>query len=100
MILRDSTNKLSTIQCGLFKSTTSKGMLNYVKRIPNESIVEVRGKVVTPEQAVKSCTQDMEVMVSETWVLDKADFRLPIQIEDAAKAMSAQNANDSSTNVC
>jgi isopentenyl-diphosphate delta-isomerase len=74
LIVRESGGKISTIQCGLFTSTTSKGMLNYVKRIPNESVIEIKGQVVTPEQEVKSCTQNVEVMVDEVWLLDKADF--------------------------
>lgn len=62
-------------------------MLNYVKRIPNESVVEITGEVVEPEQEIKSCTQPVEVMVSEVWLLDKADFRLPFQYEDAARRL-------------
>lgn len=63
-------------------------MIDYVKRIPNESIIEVKGKVVIPEQEIKSCTQNVEIQVSEVWVLDKSDFRLPIQIEDAVRSVT------------
>lgn len=82
VILRETTSKMNTVQCALFTSTTSKGMINYVKRIPNESIIEIRGEVVRPEQDIKSCTQSVEIMVEEAWLLDKSDFRLPFQIED------------------
>ena len=75
-------------------------MINYVKRIPNESIVEIKGKVVRPEQDIKSCTQNVELMVSEVWVLDKADFRLPIQIDDISRAISQSGALDNTVNVC
>lgn len=100
MICRESSQQVSTVQCALFTSTTSKGMINYVKRIPNESIVEIKGKVVRPEQDIKSCTQDVELMVSEVWVLDKADFRLPIQIDDISRAISQSGALDNTVNVC
>jgi aspartyl-tRNA synthetase len=75
-------------------------MINYVKRIPNESVVQVTGEVVTPEQEVKSCTQDVELMVSEVWVLDKADFRLPIQIHDASQAKPQGDSGSETANVC
>lgn len=90
LILRETSSKMNTVQCALFTSTTSKGMINYVKRIPNESIIEIRGKVVRPEQEIKSCTQSVEIMVEEAWLLDKSDFRLPFQIEDENSSGSSK----------
>ena len=32
-------------------------MFEYAKRIPKESVVEIKGKVTIPEKAVQGCTQ-------------------------------------------
>ena len=44
--------------------TISKGMIKYSKSIPAESIIEVKGKVTIPENAVTSCSQsDVEIQI-------------------------------------
>jgi aspartyl-tRNA synthetase len=90
IVLRESGDKISTIQCVLLQAETSKGMLNYVKRIPNESVVEIRGEVVVPEKRVESCTQTVEIMTKEVWLLDKADHRLPFQLDAASKRQTEE----------
>ena len=55
MVLRQQT---ATVQAGLFvDDNTSKGMVTYSSKIPKESIVEVKAKVIKAEKDIDSCTQ-------------------------------------------
>lgn len=44
--------QFSTVQAGLFIESSSKGMIEFARRIPKESIIEVKAKVVVPRQEV------------------------------------------------
>lgn len=49
--------KFSSIQCVLLVSENlSKNMFEYAKRIPKESIVEIKGKVTIPEKPIQGCS--------------------------------------------
>ena len=84
----------ATIQAGLFvDANTSKGMVTYSGKIPKESIVEVKAKVVKAEKEVESCTQSkVELQVQEIWTVDKSSPMLPFQIEDASRIVTNQAA--------
>jgi hypothetical protein len=34
-------------------------MIKYICAVPNESVVDIVGKVVRPEKAIESCTQQV-----------------------------------------
>lgn len=54
MMIRD---QYATIQAGLFvDETTSKGMVTYASKIPKESIVEIKAKVIKAAQEITSCS--------------------------------------------
>jgi aspartyl/asparaginyl-tRNA synthetase len=54
LVLRD--NYLS-VQCvGAKNEYISKQMINFIKSIQNESIVEITATVVTPQVPIESCT--------------------------------------------
>ena len=54
MMLRE---QYATIQAGLFvDDNTSKGMVSYASKIPKESIVEIKAKVIKAGQEITSCT--------------------------------------------
>jgi aspartyl/asparaginyl-tRNA synthetase len=36
-------------------------MIQFVKAIPNESIIDIEAQVTKPEQAVESCSQKVEL---------------------------------------
>lgn len=36
---------------------TSKGMVTYASKIPKESIIEIKGKVLKTEKDIESCSQ-------------------------------------------
>lgn len=39
----------------------SEGMAEYTRRIPKESIIEVRAKVTIPEKPIQGCSQKVEL---------------------------------------
>jgi aspartyl-tRNA synthetase len=71
--------RFSTVQAGLFvnEPEISTGMAEYARRIPKESIIEVKAKVVVPEQAVKGCSQKVELHINEIWTINKSAPILP-----------------------
>lgn len=45
--------QFSTIQCTLFVGdNVSKGMIEYARRIPKESIIEIKARVVVPQNPI------------------------------------------------
>ena len=45
----------------LVSENLSKNMFEYAKRIPKESIVEIKGKVTIPDKPIQGCSQHAEV---------------------------------------
>jgi aspartyl-tRNA synthetase len=75
-----------TLQACAFKSeAVSKDMIKYMASVPNESIVDIVGKVVKPEEAIDSCTQQVELQILRFFVVNRATNRLPLQIADASR---------------
>ena len=63
----------------------SPGMAEYARRIPKESIIEVKAKVVLPEKPIEGCSQKIELQITEIWTINKSAPILPFQLEDAAR---------------
>ncbi|KAK7084157.1 Aspartate--tRNA ligase, cytoplasmic [Halocaridina rubra] len=80
-------NRQHTVQCVLaVGDNVSKQMIKFVCNITKESIVDVQGKVVEVEQKVEACSvQDVELHVTDVFVVSAASPRLPLQIEDAMR---------------
>jgi len=76
-----------TVQCVLaVGAKVSKQMIKFVCNISKESIVDVEGKVVLVAQKVEGCTlQDVELHVTQVFVVSASAPRLPLQIEDAMR---------------
>lgn len=56
----------------------SKGMVTYASKIPKESIIEIKGKVLKTEKDIESCSQSkVELQVLEIWTLNKSASMLP-----------------------
>lgn len=53
--------------------------------VPNESIVDLAGIVCIPDQAIASCSQQVEVKITKFFVVNRADAKLPLQIADASR---------------
>uniref|UniRef100_A0A1I8EA34 Aspartate--tRNA ligase, cytoplasmic n=1 Tax=Wuchereria bancrofti TaxID=6293 RepID=A0A1I8EA34_WUCBA len=79
----------------------SKQMLKFVGNISKESIIDVRGVVKKVEQEITSCTQkEIEVHITQLFVVSTAEPRLPLQIEDAARIKEeGKGTEDSSLSV-
>ncbi|KAG8175427.1 hypothetical protein JTE90_002857 [Oedothorax gibbosus] len=82
-----------TIQCLLSVSeTTSKQMIKFVASISKESITDVEGFIRASPQKIESCSQqNVEMHVTQVFVVSAAEPRLPLQIEDASRP---ENEND------
>lgn len=70
----------------------SKGMVNFSGKVPKESIIEIKAKVVVPKEPVETCTQKVELEVLEFWVLNRSAPILPFQIDDASRVVLDQVA--------
>lgn len=89
-VLRD---QFSTVQALLSaEGDISKGMVSYTAKVPKESIIEVKAKVVVPQSPVDTCSQKVELMIQEFWVINKSAPILPFQIEDASRKCLNQAA--------
>lgn len=80
--------RVHTIQAMIFVAEkVSKQMLKFVANLSKESIIDVRGVVHKVSEEIASCTQrDVELHVTQLHVVSTAEPRLPLQIEDAARA--------------
>jgi Ala-tRNA(Pro) deacylase len=48
----------ATIQCiASAGDKVSKGMVNYIRKVPKESIIEIEAEVTIPEKAIEGCSQ-------------------------------------------
>ena len=57
-----------------------------LKSIPRESIIDVEGLIVKAPTKIESCTQsDVELHISQLFVVSAAEPRLPLLIEDAMR---------------
>ena len=64
-------------------------MISYMSGIPNESIVDITGKVVKPNKPIQSCTQQVELSIIKLFVVSRAANRLPLQIADASRQVTS-----------
>lgn len=52
-------------------------MIDYARRIPKESIIDIKAKVTVPEKPVQGCSQKVELQVTEIWTVNKSAPMLP-----------------------
>jgi nondiscriminating aspartyl-tRNA synthetase len=79
----------SSIQCVLAADgqTCSKQMIEFVNNINRESLVDIRATVKKSPEAIKSTTQqDVELHVTELWIVSASVPNLPLQIDDAQRS--------------
>lgn len=80
---------LSSIQCVLAADgqTCSKQMIEFVNNINRESLVDIRATVKKSPEPIKSTTQqDVELHVTELWIVSSSVPNLPLQIDDAQRS--------------
>jgi aspartyl-tRNA synthetase len=71
--------------CAFTSEATPKEMITYMAGVPNESIVDIVGKISNPGKPIKSCTQQVELQITKFFVVNRAANRLPLQIADASR---------------
>lgn len=92
IVLREN---FSTCQACIFvEEGTSKGMVDYSRRIPRESLVQIKGLVHMPDAPIKKCTQQVELLIKEIWTLHKSVPRLPFNLDDAGNIVENQMDED------
>lgn len=83
--------QFATVQAVLAVSESiSKGMVTFAAKIPKESIVDVKAIVTIPEKPVHTCSQKVELQITEVWVVNKSVPMLPFQLEDASRRVENQ----------
>lgn len=66
---------------------TSKQMIKYIARVSPESIVDVEGVVRGVADPIKGATQqDVELHVTQFWVVSESEAKLPVQIDDLERS--------------
>ena len=86
LVLRQQT---TTVQCVFFVDdvNVSKGMVKYVSNLTKESVVDITGTVMKPEEPVASCTQtNVEITPQNIKCISRSVPVLPFQIDDAARS--------------
>ncbi|CAH1099155.1 unnamed protein product [Psylliodes chrysocephalus] len=81
-----------TIQALLSVSdAVSKAMVKFSSSIPKESILDVEARVSEVPNSIASCSQqDVELVVTQLWVVSQSAPQLPLQIEDASRPEKAE----------
>ena len=68
-------------------------MIGWVKRVPKESIIEIKAKAVIPQDPITGPTQkEVELQVQEFWIISKSAPTLPFNIADASRLVLDQAA--------
>lgn len=68
----------------------SKQMVKWAAGLSDESIVLVHGKVVKSPESIKSCSiDDVEIHVTELWLIAGVEGRLPFSLDDASRSETA-----------
>lgn len=92
LVLRQS---FDTCQACIFvEEGISKGMVEYTRRIPRESIVVIKGLVHKPDAPINKVSQQVELLIKEVWTQHKSIPRLPINLDDAANIVENQLDED------
>ena len=82
-----------SIQGVCFRANCSAQMLKFIQKVSNETVVDVVGKLVKPDEEIKSASQgDIEIHVSGFHVVSAANPMLPLRLEDAERPREAVKA--------
>lgn len=91
--------RFHTIQALLsVNETVSKKMVKFAADITKESIIDVEGWIRKSPIKIESCSQhDVELHVTQLFVVSSAEARLPIQLEDAMRPVNEAEEQTLST---
>lgn len=79
----------ATVQCLVAVSETiSKAFVKFVAGVNKESVMDLEGYVRGVAQKIEGATQhDVEMHVTQAWLVSASEPRLPLQIDDASRAV-------------
>lgn len=69
-------------------------MLKFINSITKESIIDIQATVTMPPEDIISCTQKVEMKVSQVFVVSRANGNLPFQLEDAGRRVEENDEFD------
>ena len=86
MVLRQRLFTLQTVSS--LSETLTADFLTFLKGIPKESIVDIKGKIMKVSESVKSCSiQDIELHVESLILINRTMKQLPFEMKDASRKM-------------
>jgi len=72
-------------------TSTSKQMIKFIGKQSPESIVDVEGFVRRVDEPITGCTQqDVELHVTQFWIVSESEPVLPVQIDDLERPESGE----------
>ncbi|KAG2154904.1 hypothetical protein DEU56DRAFT_771068 [Suillus clintonianus] len=92
MVFLNLRQRTDTIQAILTvdDKQVSKQMVKWAAGLSDESIVLALGTVLKSRESIKSCSiDDVEIHVSELWLVAGVEGRLPFSLEDASRSETA-----------
>lgn len=77
-------HKIYSLQCILdIKYTNDKNMMKWTTNLPQESLVDVYGKLTQPETPIESTNIKYEIQISKIFCISKTTKDLPFLLKDA-----------------
>eukprot|EP00924_Labyrinthula_sp_SR-Ha-C_P000389 snap_masked-scaffold_25-processed-gene-5.33-mRNA-1 protein AED:0.10 eAED:0.10 QI:0/-1/0/1/-1/1/1/0/597 len=65
---------------------SGKDLVKFGKKIPNESVIDIFGKLVKVDVQTKATESQVEIQVEKVFVVGRAERTLPFQVIDAARS--------------
>ena len=86
--------RMATMQAvAAVSETIPKDLVRFLKTIPKESILDLKGKVTEVQKPVEGCSiSNFELQIEDVFCLSRSRPVLPFQIEDASRPMTAEEA--------
>ncbi|KAH0878454.1 LOW QUALITY PROTEIN: hypothetical protein HID58_065848 [Brassica napus] len=75
-----------TVQCVVEEARVGTSMLNFVKQLSHESVVELIGLVSLPKKPLTATSQQVEIHVTKMYCLSRSLLNLPLAVVDAARS--------------
>jgi len=86
ILLRSSLYSVQGVCFEAKDGSISSAMVRYISGLPTESVVDVKGKIVLPDQPIESATEKMvEIHITEFHCVSKTSSPLPFLMEDACR---------------
>jgi len=86
ILLRSSLYSVQGVCFEAKDGSISNAMVRYISGLPTESVVDVKGTIIIPDQPIESATEKMvEIHITEFHCVSKISSPLPFLMEDACR---------------